>query len=94
LISNELVNSFKERRNHLIHAVTGAGKTEMLFKVVEEVLKNGFRIAIATPRIDVVDELFPRFQAAFENVKLENTMDVNIMMQKMSNLSYAQHINF
>lgn len=39
LISNELVNSFKERRNHLIHAVTGAGKTEMLFKVVEEVLK-------------------------------------------------------
>ena len=40
------------------------------FKVVEEVLKNGFRIAIATPRIDVVDELFPRFQAAFENVEI------------------------
>ena len=70
LISNELVNSFKERRDHLIHAVTGAGKTEMLFKVVEEVLKNGYRIAIATPRIDVVDELFPRFQAAFENVEI------------------------
>ena len=70
LISKELVNSFKEGRNHLIHAVTGAGKTEMLFKVVEEVLKGGFRIAIATPRIDVVDELFPRFQAAFENVKI------------------------
>lgn len=69
-ISKELVNSFKEKRDHLIHAVTGAGKTEMLFKVVEAALKNGARIAIATPRIDVVDELFPRFQAAFEKVEI------------------------
>lgn len=69
-ISKELVNSFKKRHDHLIHAVTGAGKTEMLFKVVAEALENGARLAIATPRIDVVDELVPRFQAAFEKIEI------------------------
>lgn len=33
-------------------------------------MKNGARVAIATPRIDVVDELFPRFQIAFKAVKI------------------------
>ena len=70
VISKGLVQSFKEKRDHLIHAVTGAGKTEMLFKVVETALKNGARVAIATPRIDVVNELFPRFQIAFKAVKI------------------------
>lgn len=42
LISKELVNSFKDRRNHLIHAVTGAGKTEMLFKSSRRSFKRRF----------------------------------------------------
>ncbi|MBA1395338.1 DNA/RNA helicase, partial [Lactobacillus sp. XV13L] len=54
----------------LVHAVTGAGKTEMLFPLVAACLARGGRCCIATPRIDVVNELYPRFQAAFGAVAI------------------------
>ncbi|WP_416202982.1 DEAD/DEAH box helicase [Lactobacillus sp. PV012] len=69
-VSQDLLNSLKQRRNHLVHAVTGAGKTEMLFETINFALCTGKRVGVATPRIDVVNELFPRFQAAFESVKI------------------------
>lgn len=69
-VADSLVASFLQRKDHLVHAVTGAGKTEMLFKVVAKCLEIGKRVAIATPRIDVVDELYPRFCNAFEQVKI------------------------
>ncbi|MFD1392251.1 helicase-related protein [Lacticaseibacillus jixianensis] len=53
-------------RDHLLWAVTGAGKTEMLFPLIAHELGNRKRVAVATPRIDVVLELAPRLQAAFE----------------------------
>lgn len=55
---------------HAIIAVTGAGKTEMIFPVLAQVLKKGGRAAIASPRIDVCLELFPRLQQAFTSVAL------------------------
>ncbi|MBP2057652.1 competence protein ComFA [Lactobacillus colini] len=69
-VSNELVESFKRKRDHLVHAVTGAGKTEMLFQVIATCLMQAKRCCIATPRIDVVDELYPRLQEAFKKVKI------------------------
>ena len=47
-----------EKRHHLIWAVTGAGKTEMLYPILVETLKAGGRVAICTPRVDVCNELF------------------------------------
>lgn len=49
----------------LIWAVTGAGKTEMLFPLIDYELKHGRRVAVVTPRRDVVLELAPRMQKAF-----------------------------
>ena len=69
-ISDELVNNFKQKKHSLIHAVTGAGKTEMLFQLIAECMSSGKRACIATPRIDVVNELFPRFQAAFSEIEI------------------------
>lgn len=57
-------------RPHSIIAVTGAGKTEMIFPVIQHVLLQGGRVAIASPRIDVCLELFPRLQSAFESVEM------------------------
>ena len=54
----------------LLWAVTGAGKTEMTFAVVSHVLNRGGRVAVATPRKDVVNELTPRFREAFPSVRL------------------------
>lgn len=68
--SQELIASLTDyRRPHLVYAVTGAGKTEMIFPVINEVLMKGGRVALASPRVDVCLELFPRIQAAFENTE-------------------------
>ncbi|WP_447662932.1 helicase-related protein [Paenibacillus sp. D51F] len=49
----------------LIWAVTGAGKTEMVFPLLESVLSRGGRVLVAAPRRDVVLELEPRVRRAF-----------------------------
>lgn len=52
-------------RRFLIWAVTGAGKTEMVFPLVESIISRGGRACIASPRRDVVLELDPRIRKAF-----------------------------
>ncbi|MEF2968070.1 helicase-related protein [Paenibacillus sp. M1] len=49
----------------LLWAVTGAGKTEMIFPLLRYVLDCGGRALVATPRRDVVLELAPRIAKAF-----------------------------
>nr|WP_245583128.1 helicase-related protein [Paenibacillus daejeonensis] len=52
-------------RAFLLWAVTGAGKTEMIFPLIDSVLQRGGRALVATPRRDVVLELDPRIRRAF-----------------------------
>ncbi|ULL19461.1 DNA/RNA helicase [Paenibacillus sp. H1-7] len=49
----------------LIWAVTGAGKTEMIFPMIQYTVARGGRVVVATPRKDVVLELKPRLEKAF-----------------------------
>lgn len=69
-ISKKLVNYYRRQKTHIVHAVTGAGKTEMLFDLLHFSLKKGHRVAVASPRVDVCLELHPRFQAVFPNEKI------------------------
>lgn len=69
-IANNLIAAYKKQQNHLVHAVTGAGKTEMLFPLLLHSLKRGGRIAVVSPRVDVCLELLPRFQEAFSDEKI------------------------
>lgn len=68
--AQQLQESIKTGRHHLIFAVCGAGKTEILFPAVEFALKQRKRVCIATPRTDVVLELYPRFQKVFPKTNL------------------------
>lgn len=54
----------------LLWAVTGAGKTEMIFPLLQHTLDRGGRALVATPRRDVVLELAPRLAKAFPDVTL------------------------
>ncbi|SDS98411.1 competence protein ComFA [Paenibacillaceae bacterium GAS479] len=54
----------------LLWAVTGAGKTEMVFPLLESVLLRGGKALLATPRKDVVLELEPRLRRAFPNIPI------------------------
>ncbi|WP_433747831.1 helicase-related protein [Paenibacillus amylolyticus] len=54
----------------LLWAVTGAGKTEMIFPLLQHTLDRGGRALVATPRRDVVLELAPRLAKAFPDTSL------------------------
>ncbi|WP_366292958.1 helicase-related protein [Paenibacillus sp. AN1007] len=54
----------------LLWAVTGAGKTEMIFPLIQHTLDQGGRALVATPRRDVVLELAPRLAKAFPDTSL------------------------
>uniref|UniRef100_A0A4Y8Q5H4 DNA/RNA helicase n=2 Tax=Paenibacillus athensensis TaxID=1967502 RepID=A0A4Y8Q5H4_9BACL len=68
------MNSDKElaanMRRFLIWAVTGAGKTEMIFPFIQYAIASGQRVLVATPRKDVVLELQPRLGRAFAAYKV------------------------
>lgn len=40
----------------------------MLFKPIAEALRKNFRVAIASPRVDVCNELYPRLDKAFKEI--------------------------
>lgn len=79
--SHFLVESLREKRSALIWAVTGAGKTEILFAGIHHTLSAGKRVCIAAPRTDVVLELSPRLKKVFPTVPIatlyEGTEDRN-----------------
>ncbi|MGT2756676.1 DEAD/DEAH box helicase [Streptococcus ovuberis] len=64
-ISKGLLEAVAGGQSALVHAVTGAGKTEMIYQVVAETLAKGQAVCIATPRIDVCIELYRRLSQDF-----------------------------
>ncbi len=68
--SQAIASSIEQRRDHLLYAVCGAGKTEILFSPIHEALQKGLRVCVAAPRTDVILELFPRFQQAFPDTTI------------------------
>lgn len=68
--SDHVISAIQQNQEHLIWAVCGAGKTEVLFAGIEAALAAKKRICIATPRTDVVLELTPRLKAAFPEIKV------------------------
>ena len=61
----EFLETYQKQKDSLVHAVTGAGKTEMIYKIVAYVLESKGNVAIASPRVDVCRELFLRMQRDF-----------------------------
>ncbi len=88
--SRELLLSLSDiTRPHLIHAVTGAGKTEMIFASIQKVLGHGGRVCLASPRIDVCRELYPRIVAAFNKASVEIKYGGSENVRKYSDILIA-----
>ena len=64
-VSEGLIQAVEKREPTLVHAVTGAGKTEMIYQVVAKVIDDGGSVCLASPRIDVCLELYKRLQNDF-----------------------------
>lgn len=69
--ADELLESTKQGIPHLLYAVCGSGKTEMLFPPIHYLLQEGKRVCLAAPRVDVILELYPRLSAAFPDTSIE-----------------------
>lgn len=68
--SREITLSIQSNSERVVWAVTGSGKTEMLFQGIGSALDANKRVCIATPRVDVCVELAPRLKQAFPETGL------------------------
>lgn len=68
-VSAKVLNAFISGHDVLIHAVTGAGKTELVYATMEYALKHHMSVGFSVPRRDVVIDLYPRIISAFPAAK-------------------------
>lgn len=69
-ISERMVIHVYNRHDVMLNAVTGSGKTEIVYKAIQMTIESGGRVAFVIPRRDVVKEIFPRIKQAFPTVKV------------------------
>ena len=60
-----------EAKRALVWAACGAGKTEVVYPLIERALQQGSDVLFAVPRRDIVVELGRRVQAAFPGVPVQ-----------------------
>ncbi|HEU5139263.1 MAG TPA: DEAD/DEAH box helicase [Bacillales bacterium] len=70
IASDKVASAVGQSEELLVWAVCGAGKTEVLFQAIEEALRQGQRVCLASPRTDVILELAPRFRDAFPKTEM------------------------
>ncbi|WP_057490647.1 DEAD/DEAH box helicase [Streptococcus orisasini] len=64
-VSDSLRKAVKQKENILVHAVTGAGKTEIVYGTLADTLEEGKAAALVSPRVDVCLELYKRLSRDF-----------------------------
>jgi len=71
-VSNQLIDFlYEDCQQALVWAVCGAGKTEVSFEVIADILSRGGKVLFAIPRKDVVIELAERLREAFPKVEVK-----------------------
>lgn len=68
--SAAVVQAIEQNEEILVWAVCGAGKTEVLFRGLEQAFSQGKRVLLSTPRTDVVQELSPRLRRSFPHTHI------------------------
>ena len=68
--SNFLLKNFIEEKDSFLHAVCGAGKTEMVLKVIVEALNRGLSIAFVIPRVEIIKQVYLRICSYLTNTKV------------------------
>lgn len=69
-ISQKLVSAIIDGYSVLLEAVCGAGKTEIVYQTISEMLKKKKRVGMAISRRQVVLEIAQRMQEVFTNIKV------------------------
>lgn len=69
-ISDGLIDCYRQQQSAMVDAVTGSGKTEIVFGLIQIALAEGKRVGFVIPRRDVVQEMVPRFQQVFPSLTI------------------------
>lgn len=69
-LSQTIVTCYQRKQSVMVSAVTGSGKTEIVFAVITEALKLGHKVGFVIPRRDVVIELYHRFTKVFPSLHI------------------------
>jgi len=64
-IAYEAINKAESKTKHLLHGVTGSGKTEVYLQLVAKALTEGKGSIILVPEISLTPQTLGRFQARF-----------------------------
>ncbi|MHC4954004.1 MAG: replication restart helicase PriA [Planctomycetota bacterium] len=59
---------------HLLHGVTGSGKTEVYLRAIAETVARGHQAIVLVPEIALTPQTVRRFQARFERVEVIHSM--------------------
>lgn len=69
--SSHIIGAIQTQEMLLLYAVTGAGKTEMMFEGIRYARQAGLNVAIVSPRVDVVVEISKRIIEAFSHEAID-----------------------
>lgn len=69
-ISKQLLHNYQDHENTILKAVTGSGKTEITYEVIQYALARNQRVAFVIPRKELVEELANRFQKDFRHLNM------------------------
>jgi primosomal protein N' (replication factor Y) len=64
-VANNILNS--DKKIHLIHGITGSGKTEIYIKLIEETIKEGKKAIVLIPEIALTYQTVMRFRKKFKD---------------------------
>ncbi|MDZ5760925.1 replication restart helicase PriA [Lyticum sinuosum] len=70
------INNFEYPTVHLLHGVTGSGKTEVYLKIIEDIIKKNGQALILVPEILLTTQMFSRFTEVLGKVVVWHS-DVN-----------------
>nr|WP_263314006.1 DEAD/DEAH box helicase family protein [Mammaliicoccus sp. Marseille-Q6498] len=71
IASSKVQAAISNYENLLLYAVTGAGKTEMIFEGISKARQRGDNVAVVSPRVDVVKEVYLRLKDAFKDESID-----------------------
>ena len=69
-VSDKLCEYIEQKKNVLLEAVCGAGKTELVFEVMAQRLRKGKKVGFTIARRQVVLEIAERLKKAFVNLRV------------------------
>lgn len=70
-IANDIVKRYINKQDTVVRAVCGAGKTEIVYEVIQFALKQGHRVCFTTPRTELTKELYQRINEQFFDVSID-----------------------